>query len=953
VAEDVWRRSPAAVCLVFDDVHLLPPGSQGARWLAELVEALPANGHVLLGSRTDPPLPVRLRTTGALRLIAEEDLRFSGDELAGFASRRGLQAGDFADTGGWPAMAELTASAASTAAGGHLAGAYVWEEVLEPLGDERRRVLAVVSDLGGADDELATAALGRPVDLRTMLDGVPLVARSDDGARVPHPLWRTAAAAALALPSGERDEARRRATDHLVGRGRFEDALALVVEAQAWDQAPAVLRAACVSSEKPTSAQLRRWLDACPESVHETPAGLLAAGLHAAFVDPGGAAGPLQKAARACEDIDDVDGALAAMAELGRIAWWSQDQAALAGLGAGVTKLAETGHPLALGLAAFGLALVADVMGDDAGVLAALDTIDPGVLDDGWRASALWLRARILLATDQQDAGIALLDEFERDPVADPVLQSIFAGLRTSVMWARGQIDEVLSRLVRSLDATTTAAGVEHNRHLLVIAAASMAAQVGQLDLARRLLSELGWSATFEPSSALGQGFGDDQTVQSATARAVIHLASGDEKSAQAELAAVAGRGVDQGTDRRTWRVALTMTYVLLPETRPHWDSLDLNGGIALQRALGRAIVAVRSAGGAGGLTERELRELPALRDLELPDPQRVRALLHYRYVVELAAALDTAGRPEGAALLEATGPAGRDALRDLAASDKRWDKPARSLLANVPAPPPMVTRVSALGPLVVAHASPSDGEWTEVNDPDLRRERVRTLLAFLVTQRRTTRSAILAALWPDLDERSGANNLRVTLNYLLKVLEPWRPAGEPSYLVRAEGSQVELVGDEHLQIDVDKFDRHLDAATRAERDGAPSAALDHLLAAVDLHRGDLHSELVDAEWVDLDREHYRSRYVTVAVRAAQLLVGRGDPDDVDRAERLAQRTLAVDPWSEDAFGVLIAAALARGDRSGARRQLDRCTTALADLGLEPSEATRRLRRRIRDPQAA
>jgi DNA-binding SARP family transcriptional activator len=45
---------------------------------------------------------------------------------------------------------------------------------------------------------------------------------------------------------------------------------------------------------------------------------------------------------------------------------------------------------------------------------------------------------------------------------------------------------------------------------------------------------------------------------------------------------------------------------------------------------------------------------------------------------------------------------------------------------------------------------------------------------------------------------------------------------------------------------------------------------------------------------------------------------------------------------------VLVSVALARGDRSAARRTLDRTLAALADLGVEPSEETRRLRRRLR-----
>ena len=76
-----------------------------------------------------------------------------------------------------------------------------------------------------------------------------------------------------------------------------------------------------------------------------------------------------------------------------------------------------------------------------------------------------------------------------------------------------------------------------------------------------------------------------------------------------------------------------------------------------------------------------------------------------------------------------------------------------------------------------------------------------------------------------------------------------------------------------------------------------------------------------------------------------ELLVARGDVDD---AERVARRAIDVDPWAEDAYAVLVSVALARGDRPAARRTLDRVLAALADLEVEPSEETRRLRRRVR-----
>jgi LuxR family transcriptional regulator, maltose regulon positive regulatory protein len=132
--------------------------------------------------------------------------------------------------------------------------------------------------------------------------------------------------------------------------------------------------------------------------------------------------------------------------------------------------------------------------------------------------------------------------------------------------------------------------------------------------------------------------------------------------------------------------------------------------------------------------------------------------------------------------------------------------------------------------------------------------------------------------------------------------------------------------------------------AARAEADGTPSLALEHNLAAVALYRGEAHDGVADADWIALEREHYRSRFVAAATRAGELLVGRGD---VDQAERVARRAVEVDPWAEDAYAVLVSVALARGDRAAARRTLDLALAALADLDVEPSEETLRLRRRV------
>jgi DNA-binding SARP family transcriptional activator len=207
-----------------------------------------------------------------------------------------------------------------------------------------------------------------------------------------------------------------------------------------------------------------------------------------------------------------------------------------------------------------------------------------------------------------------------------------------------------------------------------------------------------------------------------------------------------------------------------------------------------------------------------------------------------------------------------------------------------------------------------------------------------------------MAALWPDLDDRAAANNLRVTMTYLLRVLEPWRSAREPAFHIRFDGQTVRLGNNDWLRIDVDEFDKHVDRAAQAEADGTPSLALEENLAAVALYRGEAYEGVADADWLALEREHFRRRFVAAATRAGELLVARGD---VDSAERVARHAIEVDPWAEDAYAVLVSVALARGDRPAARRTLDRVMAVLDELEVEPSEETRRLRRRVRSEATA
>lgn len=73
---------PEALILVLDDYHLIAD-QRIHDAVAVLLDHLPANLHLVIATRSDPPLPLaRLRAHGQLTELRQRDLRFTSDEVA-------------------------------------------------------------------------------------------------------------------------------------------------------------------------------------------------------------------------------------------------------------------------------------------------------------------------------------------------------------------------------------------------------------------------------------------------------------------------------------------------------------------------------------------------------------------------------------------------------------------------------------------------------------------------------------------------------------------------------------------------------------------------------------------------------------------------------------------------------------------------------------------------------
>ncbi|HEY8525057.1 MAG TPA: BTAD domain-containing putative transcriptional regulator [Acidimicrobiales bacterium] len=911
VADAVWRRSPQPVCLIIDDVHEIPAGSEAAGLLDAVVRSLPANGHVVFVGRGEPPVRLaRLDVAGQLVRLGQADLAFTEAEIAEFAALRGAPGDRVAACGGWPALAELFASARPGAAGD-----YVGEEVLGPLSPATRRALALLAHLGPVDDELARAAVGEDVGedvaVAELLAGLPLVTREAGGEWRLHALWRSLLADDVT--PAEVAGARRRAGRVLRGRGQAAAAVRSFLEAEAWDEfGDAIAEALGVAHPPVARDQLAEWFAQLPPEIRAEPGGRLLAGVLAVESDPEGARHLLEECAAAFRDRGDTAGEIACLVQLGQMAWWSEQPEALAGVAARGFELEAAGCEEIVPLACLGRGLLFDIDNDSRSMLAELDRILPGSLNDAWWGIVCWTRAIGLLELGLTGAAVEAADAAlaHADRLYAPLAQTT----RLQALWFQGRTGEVrraLPGVLRSLKRS----GYRHHTALVAAQCAASHALLGRAGDAAGYLEDA-------RAAALGARQAPLVDTNLAIAEAAVALAEGDEERAAAALAAdVADHPVRRGVTAAPQQRQLALYYVLVPATRPAWDAAELGPAWAFARDLARAVVAVREG---GALPEA----IPAL-----ADPNLVQAHLPPAWVAALGLAATAAGREDGWQLLDGTWAVTRPTVVDLAGGTDvpaRVARAAREALGRLAAPPTERLDLRLLGPVELR----AGGELVQA--AHWRRRRVRSLLAYLVLNRTVSRGQLADDLWPDLDPDAQSRNLRVTLSYLLQVLEPERGQRDASFFVRQHGDNVTLHPGEWLRVDLWDFDAHSAAAADAERAGAPATALEHGLRAVELWR-DEPVELVSEPWALAALEQRRLRFAALAVRSGELLLARGDSE---RALALANRVLAIDPWREGAHRLVVATHVARRDQLAARRALRRYRDAVRELGIDPGEAT-------------
>jgi LuxR family transcriptional regulator, maltose regulon positive regulatory protein len=382
---DLHRSGP--VVLVLDDYHVITHPDVHAG-LSFLLDHAPDDLHVVIVSRSEPPLPrSRLRANGLLNEIGQADLRATTDEAEAFlreVMRLDLDAAAVAAlerrTEGWLAGLQLaalslrgesdTARVIDAFRGDHrFVLDYLAEEVLRGLDDDLQRFLletCVLERLSGAACDAVTARAGGQDHLERLERQNVFTSALDDQRTWfrYHALFADALRRRLAtLPPEHVRTLHARAGRWYAEQGQVGSAVRHYVAAEAFEGAAALVEGVALRSlEREGPAPLSGWLEAFPAAVLERDPRLAIAGAWARL-----AAGHV-----------DAAEALTAVAQRSE----AHDAAAVAALRASFAFLRATLR-----------APIDDVEGLEALSDAAVTRLGP---DQGWQRGTLLMRLGVV-----------------------------------------------------------------------------------------------------------------------------------------------------------------------------------------------------------------------------------------------------------------------------------------------------------------------------------------------------------------------------------------------------------------------------------------------------------------------------------------------------------------------------------------------------------------------------
>ncbi|WP_421383644.1 BTAD domain-containing putative transcriptional regulator [Bacillus salacetis] len=224
------------------------------------------------------------------------------------------------------------------------------------------------------------------------------------------------------------------------------------------------------------------------------------------------------------------------------------------------------------------------------------------------------------------------------------------------------------------------------------------------------------------------------------------------------------------------------------------------------------------------------------------------------------------------------------------------------------------------------------------VNEGDWQRGKAKELFEFFITNKHklVDREEIFREIWPDQDEDAANRSFKVSLNSLLKTIEPYRKAREESYFIRRNGAFYGINPEAVYQLDTVLFEEWVMEGL-TEKD--PYQAKELLEKGLKLYEGDYLPDHRFADWCLTERERLQVIFLRAAEMLAQVSVRLSDYETcIHWCERILMEE---DTW-EEAYRLLMFCYYQKNNRPQAIKWYNKCRKVLnAELGVEPMEATR------------
>ncbi|MGM8216763.1 BTAD domain-containing putative transcriptional regulator [Bacillaceae bacterium W0354] len=226
------------------------------------------------------------------------------------------------------------------------------------------------------------------------------------------------------------------------------------------------------------------------------------------------------------------------------------------------------------------------------------------------------------------------------------------------------------------------------------------------------------------------------------------------------------------------------------------------------------------------------------------------------------------------------------------------------------------------------------------VNDSDWSRLKSKELLELLITNRHTslTKEEIYEALWPGQSEDSANKNFKVTLNGLLKILEPKRQARQESFFILRTGSSYRLNPQSGYELDIELFEEFVQAGID-ESDAKKAKEL--LVRGLTLYEGDYLTNHRAVDWMIHERERLQVLFLRGAERLSQVSVRL---EDYHACIHWCQEILYHDRTWEEAYRLLMYCYYQLNNRPQAIKWYKRCEDVLKkELNIEPMQTTKEM----------